>query len=451
MPRSAGFRFFVVGLLTLLMCVPLLLAGIVVDARSDYARQSVREVSRDMGGPQVLGAPLLVLPVEGPVTRTQRRETTDPATGETRATTVEVVEIARKSPVYLAPREFDVSLTTRSEVRKRGIFEVPVYRGLAEVQFDYDLDRPSIAPDETILWDQAQIILSLSDNRALRGDAALISGGRSIALEPRSARSGIFANVGDPRDAGTYQLQLAFNGAQRLAVAPAGRTTRVTMDSDWPHPSFDGDFLPDQSEVSEDGFTAAWTIPHLSRNLPVQSRENFEDRAGSFGVRFYQPNDFYQKAFRATSYGVLFIALTFLTVFLIEPRDQRPVHPVQYVFIGLAQSIFVLLMVSYAEQIGFSAAYIVASVATIAVIMLLALTGMKLGRRAWVLGAALVVIYAILYLILHSTDYALLAGSTLCFAALAGTIWATRNEKWHSDRPGLFSRRVPPAVPQPGA
>jgi inner membrane protein len=141
----------------------------------------------------------------------------------------------------------------------------------------------------------------------------------------------------------------------------------------------------------------------------------------------------------------LFIGLTFLTVLLVENRAQRPVHPVQYVLIGLVQALFAVLMVAYAEQIGFGAAYALAGGATIALLTGYGAFGLGLGRRSLVLGAALMVFYAILYLILQSTDYALLAGGSLAFAALAGTMVMTRNEDWFSapasQRRAVFKRR----------
>ena len=64
------------------------------------------------------------------------------------------------------------------------------------------------------------------------------------------------------------------------------------------------------------------------------------------GVKFYQPADFYKKAYRAARYGIIFIALTFLTVLLIERQGHRLTQPAQYLMIGLAQTIFFLLMIS---------------------------------------------------------------------------------------------------------
>jgi len=87
---------------------------------------------------------------------------------------------------------------------------------------------------------------------------------------------------------------------------------------------------------------------------------------------------------------------------------------------------------------------------------------LKLGSRTWVLGGMLVLLYAVLYLILYSTDYALLAGATLAFVAIGATMYATRNEEWYGEEgpgPGLFARRAakkaekpvapPPAEPKP--
>ena len=149
------------------------------------------------------------------------------------------------------------------------------------------------------------------------------------------------------------------------------------------------------------------------------------------GARFITPNDFYQKAWRASRYGILFISLTFLTILLLDRTSARPAHPVQYLMVGLAQSVFILLMVSYAEQIGFGAAYLVAAGATIGLLVLFGATALKLGKRTGLLGGALVTVYGVLYLTLRSADHALLAGSTLAFAALALTMWLTRNETWH--------------------
>ncbi len=451
MTRSAGVRFFIVGLLALLMFIPLFLAGEVIDSRADYSRQTVDSVGQEWGGIQSLSGPMLVLPVVGPVTRTERREVRNAETGEVEVQTFEVTETGWKAPVHVFPDAFDADLATTTEIRHRGLFRVPVYSAEADIRATFGLAGAEalLSEGERILWAEAEFHLSLTSNRALRGAARLTVDGTEAALEPRAAggpTGGIFALVGDPRPVQEYRLALGFNGAQSLFLAPVGRDSRVTIASDWPHPSFGGAFLPDGSEVSDDGFSARWTIPHLARALPQIAREDYDQAARNeaFGVRFFQPNDFYQKAYRAARYGILFIALTFLTVLLIENRQGRPAHPVQYILIGLAQSVFVLLMVAYAEQIGFGPAYLLSAGATVALLTMFGALGLGLGRRTLVLAAMLTLLYAVLYLILQSADYALLAGSTLAFFAIAFTMYATRNEDWYGpERPegqgGLLS------------
>lgn len=449
MLRSAGFRFMVVGVLALLMFIPLFFVGSVVDSRADYSRLTIRDVGREWGGAQLISGPQLVIPVTEEVTISKRRDVIDPETGQVLRDEksgdviyehFEETTVEKRAPVYLFPDTFTLSVATVNEERHRGIFVVPVYKAEMAIDFDFPVDDAAsvLVGDEKLHWDGAELRVFLTSNRALRGQADLSVGDVELSLEPlpsgKGQKNGIFAATGDPRKAGDYHLVLGFNGAQSLSVTPAGRDSQITMTSDWPHPSFFGAFLPDSSEITDTGFAADWTIPHLARALPQIARENFDSDARSgtaFGVRFFQPNDFYQKAYRAARYGILFIALTFLSVLLLDRAGAKPTHPVQYILIGLAQSTFVLLMVAYAEQIGFGAAYALSSGATIALLVMFGALGLKMGRRTLVLAVMLILLYAVLYLILRSADYALLAGATLAFMALAGTMYITRNEDWY--------------------
>ena len=449
--RSPGLRFIAVGALAFLMFIPLTLVSDVVQERSNYSHGTIRDISREWGGGQLLSGPLLVVPVTEDVTYERKREAVDPVTGRTlrdeRNYIVyehyeETVTEAR-APVYLYPEAFDLDVTTASETRHRGIFSVPVFTADLALGFDFDTDTLAsvLAGQEVPQWDAAELRVHLDSNRALRGEAVLAAGERVFALEPiphaESGGTGVVSRVGDPRDFGRFSLKLRMNGAQFFGASAVGRLSRMTMTSDWPDPSFTGSFLPD----------ASWTVPHLARSLPQVSRENPDPaarRLATMQVTYLTPNDFYQKAWRASRYGILFIALTFLTILLLDRASERPAHPVQYLMVGLAQSVFVLLMVAYAEQIGFTPAYLLSAGATIGLLGLFGATALKLGRRTWLLVTMLIAVYAVLYLTLKSTDYALLAGSTLTFAALAATMWLTRNEDWGGgERPRLWRFRKP--------
>lgn len=456
--RSIGFRFLMVGFMTVLMFIPIFLAGEVINSRSHYNRDTVRTLGEEWGGPQKLSGPQIMIPVKGPVTRTETREVKVLVNGKEGLKTeeFEVTEIRAKSPIYLLPEEYDVVLTSTTEQRARGIFEVPVFKADTRItaRFDFEAAEKAALPGETIRWNEAELRVTLRSNKALRGAVELTADGRAIQMEPMTEVAGIMADLGDPREVSAFNLNLGFNGSGSFQVTPVGRSSTVQMTSDWPHPSFSGAFLPNTREVRDDGFTARWAIPHLARSLPQVARRdsNIDARnLTAFGVAYFQPNDFYQKAYRAARYGILFIALTFLTVLLIEDRTGRGTHPVQYIFIGLAQSIFVLLMVAYSEQIGFAAAYLVSAGATIGLITLFGVFGLKLGLRALALGVMLVLLYGVLYLILRSEDYALLAGATLAFAALAGTMYLTRNENWYGEPGAGFAawRKKSAQAPSP--
>lgn len=470
MRGSLGFRFFIVGVLTVLMVIPLILASEVINSRKNYSRDAIREVGREWGGEQVLSGPILILPVSEEVTRVLSEPVIDEATGAQRLDAngnpvtrpVSRLERVAREPVRLLPGRYDVTMQTETEMRYRGIFNVPVYRAAVGMDFDFPVEaaETALVGNEEIDWAGARLVVNLTSNAALRGVATLTGDGEEIAIEPIASGGylgGIEAAVADLRSVDSYRLDLGLNGAQYLQIVPVGRNTAVTFSSDWPHPSFTGSFLPDGSTITDTGFEATWTIPHLARTLPQVSREDFTEAMRgnmAFGVDFYEPNDFYQKAYRAAKYGILFIALTFLTVLLIDRNTARPAHPVQYVLIGLAQTVFVLLMVAYAEQIGFTAAYALSAGATILLITLFGWVGLKLAGRTPVLGAMLIVVYAVLYFILKSADYALIAGSTLAFLALAATMWLTRNEDWYGpgEPGGRLLRRAPkPASPPPQA
>lgn len=449
MDRSAGLRFLGVGILVLLMSIPLNMVSGLVEDRAAYSQSTISSIGQEWGGAQTLSGPMIVIPVTEEVTYDRKREAVDDLTGLTlRDVRNNIVyehyqetKTEQRAPVFLFPDDFDVDVSVKTQERHRGIFVVPVYTARAEMSFRFDtaIAETVLNRDEVLDWSRAEMRLSLNGNRALRGEAALLVDNRTIALEPIAAigqveRSGVFAPLDDPRHTSDYAMSLTLNGAQRFAVAAVGRTSRFEMSADWPDPSFSGTFLPDEREVSDTGFTARWTIPHLARSLPQATRESPDHAAraiATMGVNFITPNDFYQKAWRSARYGILFIALTFLTILLLDRSSARPAHPVQFLMVGLVQSVFVLLMVSYAEQIGFGPAYLLAAGATIALLTVFGATALKLGRRTSVLTAMLIVVYTVLFLVLRSADFALLAGSTLAFTALAGAMLLTRNEDWY--------------------
>ena len=224
-----------------------------------------------------------------------------------------------------------------------------------------------------------------------------------------------------------------------LTAIEAGKLHRSELvAADWPHPSFQGARLPDARTVAAKGFTAEWRIPYLARSLPrsfiADSGLHSLDGGKAFGVDFVMTDSPYQSVNRALKYALMFVGIIFLTFFLIEATMGGRAHPAQYVLLGLAQVIFYLLVLSFAEHIGFETAFIGAAGATVLLSGFYAATVFRSAWRGLVAFLAFSAAYGLIYLLMKSEDYALLMGSVAAFGAVALTMTVTRNLDWYGAR-----------------
>jgi inner membrane protein len=231
-----------------------------------------------------------------------------------------------------------------------------------------------------------------------------------------------------------FHADLHFTGSSSLNFAPAARETRVEVTSDWPHPSFNGAFLPIERTVKADGFSAKWRVPHLARSVPQSwtTQDSGLDRflIYQFGVSLNQPVDFYGLVMRAVKYGVLFLAIAFMAVFVLELISKKRVHAVQYVFVGLAMVFFYVLLLSLSEHLGFAIAYVIASTATGGMLAIYVAKSLGSASSGALMAIMFALLYGFLYFVLQLEDYALLAGALLGFAALTAVMFATLNVDW---------------------
>jgi inner membrane protein len=99
--------------------------------------------------------------------------------------------------------------------------------------------------------------------------------------------------------------------------------------------------------------------------------------------------------------------------------------------VGLALAMFFLLLLSFSEHIGFAAAYAVSAVACVGLITFYVSHVLDSSKQGLGFGLGLASLYAMLYGILSSEDYALLMGSLLVFGLLAAVMVLTRRVSWN--------------------
>jgi len=273
---------------------------------------------------------------------------------------------------------------------------------------------------------------------------AIRSNGQTFATVPGTGRDwlpvGFSADLGpqfaDGERRVPFEIDLELLGTDQLSMVPLGDVTTVHMESDWPHPSFQGAFLPDERTVTSHGFDATWRLSRFATGVQTLAEQWRHGMAGAtedcqLSVKLVQPVDVYQQSTRAVKYGMLFVLLTFVVFLLYEVLKRLAVHPVQYGLVGTAVALFFLLLVSLSEHIAFVTAYVIASVACVGLITFYVAHVLHSARRGLSFGALLAALYAVLYVLLQSEDYALLLGSLLLFGVLALVMVITRRVDWY--------------------
>ncbi len=441
---SPGFKFFLICGLVLILAIPLLLVWALIEERENRAASVHADVAREWGAAQSISGPVLIVPY------TVRHVTTQ---GDKR-----VEELVEKRAVFL-PQTLDINGKAATKVLHRSIYDVAAYT--ATLGFEGRFDRPDmaeVAADvQNVRWDDAVLALAINDVSGLKTTASvLIDGATKLAFEPSIGVPGSYLNgihvrlasatplfgAANATPAATppslqgfsFKFALTLNGSSELTFAPVARETTVELSSDWRDPSFTGAFLPTERTIDASAFSARWQVPHLARSVP--QAWTLSDQGGlrmnpyAFGVRFIVPVDFYQLVSRAAKYAMMFLAIAFMTVFVLELRSAHAVHPVQYVFVGLAMAFFYVLLLSFAEQTGFLWAYLIAAIATSGLIALYVGRVQRSVAKGLVMLVVLALLYSLLYLILQLEDYALLAGAVVGFLLLAAVMFGTLRVNW---------------------
>ena len=438
--RSVALKIFGIAFIILVLLVPLALLGGLINERENLRDQARREVAAQWGQEQTVGGPVLTVPY----------------------TTVEVdgnnVRRTVTQYAHLFPDELAVTGSMAPEVRQRGIFKVVLYNADLEIRGRFpafDAGALGINPDQ-LRPEEAFLQIGLGDMVGIQDTIAVRWNGTVANADPGLTTNDVFSTgvqvpVALNDEGATFAFDLNLNGSQEFGVLPVGKETTMSLASTWDTPKFAGAFLPDSREVRTDGFDAEWRVLHLNRNYPqaftggfgnstrMDSRASYDyvepvaGNASAFGVELLLPVDEYQKTSRAAKYGALFVFLTFLTFFFVETLGGRRIHPVQYLLVGFAITLFYLLLLAFAEYMVFDGAYGLAAAAILSLVTLYSRAIFASWRLAAMVGGLLALFYGYFYVLLQLEEFALLFGSLGLLVTLAIVMYVSRSVDWYGD------------------
>lgn len=428
--KSRALQLVVIGILVLVLKIPVFMISNLIRERQNREREATMEVTSKWGNEQAMTGPVLVVPYKYHWQEIVEKDKT--------------IERTQTRYAVFLPEKLKAQGEMKTELRYRGIFKVPVYQIVLNVQGEFN--RPSFqewgVQAEDILWDQAQLTAGVSETRAIPQQVSLNWNEQTFPFVPgvgsyeSVAGSGIHVDLPGQlqNQRSTFSFSLTLDGSRGFFVSPLGRDTTVDLKSNWSSPSFQGAWLPGGRTVSMNGFEATWSIPYLGRDYPQSwnSEKQMKEKiaASQFGVNLITAVDKYRMAERSVKYAGLFILLTFAAVWLIEVLTKSRVHFLQYLLLGFALCVFYLLELSLSEHMGFMRAYAIASVAITAMMTAYGKAMLMTYKKAAIVGSVVVALFTYLYIVLCNEDYALLMGSIGLFVVLGLIMFLTRRVNW---------------------
>ena len=439
--------------LTILLWIPLILIGNLINDRGKLYKQTITNIGNEWGKSQKIIAPVITISYTDTSINNK-----DSVSNASNTKAVAVVPVERKFAIL--PEELNATIEMKDEVRQRGIYNATVYN--ANVKLKGYFSAKDFPEDKKVL---GCVSIGLTDTKALIkinkfkiGDmdleamsgtmaAPLITNGISGQLGPEHN------NMMD-KEKIPFEIDIDFRGSRDISILPLGKKNHFEIKSNWKSPSFSG-VLPTERTIDNNGFSAVWEVSNLIRNYPQIidiNNDQFSDFYQDSGVVYYDYNEYdeattysdnndgntivkvalfdsvtsYTQIYRACNYGILFIGMSLVVVFIFEIVSKKAAHYVQYGVVGFSLVIFYLLLLSLSEHIGFEWSYLVSSLA-IVIPNSLYITSMTSSKKFGIgMFIFLSGIYAILFSILRMEQYALLTGSLLILAVLYAVMYLTK-------------------------
>ncbi len=435
---SITVRMLMVGILILTLLIPLSYIKNLIQERAYRQESVVKEINQKWGNEVLLYGPVLKIPYQIHSVKKIWDDKTKSYLEE---------DLITVNHAFFFPNTLDIKTNVESETLGRSIYESVVYTANMNIKGSFitpNFEIKDIAKED-ILWNKATVLINSTNLKGIRSNLELKIGKDSYGLQSRYSQNS-YTNTLEteflkddslPKENQVdFSMDLVINGSEQLRFIPVGRETNVSMTSNWASPSFNGNYLPDTKtkEITENGFKANWKVLQINREFEQEFFGSLpEIDSSAFGVKLLIPVDEYQKSERASKYGYLVIALTFLVFFLIQTISRIHIHPFQYLMIGLALTMFYTLLISISEHSSFLSAYVIAGISVVLLISTYSKAILKSFKFMGFVAASLAALYAFIFVIIQLENYALLVGSVGLFIILGTIMMISRKIDWKND------------------
>ena len=410
-----------------LLSLPLMMVRELINERADYRSEVVDAIEQSTSGSQKLAGPLIAIPITETLSRMENQKE---------------VNYQRNWVYYWLPESLAVTGKQTVESRRVGIYSGQVWHNVLQIKASFDPLRLAALRKTNIVLGQPRLVVSVGDARGIGAIHAPEVNGNVLSVEPGLGISGDGAGIHMPMPAlaeDNKPLEIAFsldlNGTGEFSLVPLGRNSELQLTSNWPHPGFLGSFLPTQREVSAAGYRAHWQSSWFANDMGSYFKDDMEipwSRLPAFSADVMSLADQYQLTDRATKYAILLIGLTFMAFFVFESLTRRPLHPMQYLLVGLSLVLFYLVLLALSEHIGFTAAWLAASLSGAVMNGIYLQAVLRGWRNSLLFVAALLLLDGVMWFLLHSEDSALLLGTGVLALALSVLMFLTRRVDWYA-------------------
>lgn len=269
-------KFLTILTMSLILLIPNAFISNIISDRMQYKLKAVENIAKSWATAQIIQAPTMNI-----------------------------------SGKELKLNNYEALINIKTETRKKGVFKIPVY--IAEVTQKGTFDNEHKTLKNTALT----IKISISDPRGYIDEPQFNINNQGF----KNSKDTIFINdLTTNSNNIPFEIKYKIKGINDISVIPEGKTNKISISGDWKDPSFSGDFLPIEREITNNGFSAKWNIPKIA----------ISESNAKINTSLLILDDNYSLAQKTSKYAFLLLSLIFTGYFIFEitSKESKKIHPI---------------------------------------------------------------------------------------------------------------------------